>query len=142
MLQEVWLLYHPKLTFPSNEDKLAAEEQRSASASSIMKSLLLQDGEEREGRDRDCSWRLFNDLINFLTEKNLGLEGGVEKTSGRQFVNTLSDVPASLNRGGCCHGHALRGPGPVWRAPHVFFLVAFVFFFFFSRARVAFGPFH
>ena len=60
-------------------------------------------------------WRLFNDRIDFLAEKNLGFDGGVEKTLGCQFVNTLSDVPASMNREcrGCWHGHyyALRGAG-------------------------------
>ena len=75
----------------------------------------------------NCSWRLFNDLIDVLAEKNLGCDGGVEKTLGWQFVNTLSDVPASINQGG--HGHALRGPGiSAWRAPHVFFS-GFWFFF-------------
>ena len=38
------------------------------------------------------NWRLFNDLIDLLAEKSLGFRGGVEKTLGRQFVNTLSNV--------------------------------------------------
>ena len=69
----------------------------------------------------DCSWRLFNDLIDFLAEKNLGFEGGVEKTLGRQLVNTLSDMPASMYRGGCCHGQHLRGPGIMYGGYRMFF---------------------
>ena len=102
---------------------------------------------ERKGKgptvtDRgDSSWRLFNDLLDFLAEKNLGCEGAVEKTLGRQFVNTLSDVPASMNRGGCCHGQSFVGSGSCIAGPHVFFEWP-LFFLFFPHARVAFGPFH
>ena len=71
----------------------------SASASSMMKPLLLQDGEERKGPDRDWPRWLQRAALQrshrrqFLVEKNLGFEGGVEKTLGRKFINTLSKMP-------------------------------------------------
>ena len=94
----------------------------------------------REGKgptDRG-DWRLLNDPIDFLTEKKFGFDGRVEKTLGRQFVNTLSDVPVSMNCEcrGCWHGYyALQGPGNcAWRALHVF--LGGLCLFFRARARV------
>ena len=44
---------HVTFTIPSQEDTLAAEERRSAGASSMMKPLPFPDEEERNGPERD-----------------------------------------------------------------------------------------
>ena len=85
-------------TIPCQEDKLSAEERHStfsmimsAVANQQSKPLPLPKKKGKGPNDRG-NWRLSNDLIDFLALKNLGLDGRVEKTSGRQIVNTLSDV--------------------------------------------------
>lgn len=53
----------------------------------------LRGSEElRERADYRGDWRLYNDLVSFLAEKNLGFTNGCESTSGKAFVSVLANT--------------------------------------------------
>ena len=100
-------------TIPCADDKLAVEQRKNAFTLLMSSAARGQPPEklplpQKKGVAEDeggsaasvsvrpqrlrGDWRLFNDLIDLFASRCLGFSGGVEKTSGKTFMNTLASV--------------------------------------------------